>query len=89
MSPAICKAFSAMSRAPRSVLRSKASAAAWAVAEIGQDDELTLGMLVARVLQVQDPLWLRADAVGALAFLVIALIGFGAGLSWGAGLLRL
>jgi hypothetical protein len=46
-----------------------ASAAAWAVAQLKQNDPKTLSALVARLEQPRDPLWLRGDIVGALAAL--------------------
>lgn len=44
-------------------------AAAWAAAQLGQDDDDTLGALVARLDRPGDPDWLKGDMVGALTAL--------------------
>lgn len=44
-------------------------AAAWAAAELGQDDDATLAALIARLDRPGDPDWLRGDMIGALTAL--------------------
>ena len=46
-----------------------APAAIWAAGEIGQDDAVTIGTLIARLDRQDDPLWLTGDVVGALTAL--------------------
>lgn len=43
-----------------------APAAAWAVAQLGQDDRATIGAIMERLTTQTDPLWLVGDFVGAL-----------------------
>ncbi len=44
-------------------------AAIWTAGEIGQDDAVTIGTLIARLDRQDDPLWLTGDVVGALTAL--------------------
>lgn len=44
-------------------------AAAWAAAELGQNDDETIGALIARLDRPGDPDWLKGDMIGALTVL--------------------
>ncbi|MEL7359058.1 MAG: hypothetical protein AAFN40_21170 [Cyanobacteria bacterium J06560_6] len=44
-------------------------AAAWTAAQIGQDDQTTINVLVERLTHPDEPLWLKGDIVGALSVL--------------------
>lgn len=46
-----------------------APAAAWAAAELGQNDDETLSALIARLDRAGDPGWLKGDIIGALTVL--------------------
>lgn len=43
-----------------------APAAAWTVAQLGQDDPATIGAMIERLTTQDDPLWLIGDFIGAL-----------------------
>jgi hypothetical protein len=43
--------------------------AAWAAAQLGQNDATTLGILIARLAAEHEPLWLHGDLVGGLSVL--------------------
>jgi Sulfatase-modifying factor enzyme 1 len=53
-----------------------APGATWAVAQLGQRDTQTLGVLVARLAAEHEPLWLRGDVVGALTALTGQRFGY-------------
>ncbi len=55
-----------------------AAAAAWAVGELGQNDDPTLESLIARLERRGDPLWLAGDMVGALTALTGCRFGYDA-----------
>jgi formylglycine-generating enzyme required for sulfatase activity len=54
------------------------AAAAWAVGELGQNDDSTLESLIARLERRGDPLWLTGDMVGALTALTGCRFGYDA-----------
>lgn len=51
-------------------------AAAWAAAEIGQDDRQTVLAIINRLAQRDDPLWLKGDLIGALTVLTGKRFGY-------------
>ncbi|MGJ3246945.1 MAG: hypothetical protein ACFE0I_12830 [Elainellaceae cyanobacterium] len=56
-------------------------AAMWTMAQIGQSDRRTLTLLVERLNNSDDPLWLKGDAVGALSTLTGQSFGYD-GIAW-------
>ncbi len=51
-------------------------AAMWAAAELAQKDTETIDALISRLVQPNDPLWLKGDAIGALSILTGQRFGF-------------